>query len=991
MYLPRFALMIRYALMMLAAACGLLALCPAPAQAVGIAFTFTLPHAYTTSAGVYDASGHLVKRLWSKRTYKVAGTYSDAWDGSLDTGGAAPAGNYTVKVLYHNQSYSWEGVIGNTSASLTGRNRWTLDVPICDLAATPDGTTICTANGYSEGKPSASRFAPATPQKPTHVVFDASSDGHANSAIELRYVATDGRRAYYANIGTGWSADTWASFVFATSLSDNSEFLFQNPQSWKPAPFEHTYLSVVDKTPADAGGKPTAPPTGIAVQQDPGTLLAVAHGAVGQVRLFGKTSGQPAGSFSVPNPQRMAFAPGGDLWVISGGGLQRFSGVGRAATLAASIADPSRAPLAVAVNPVNSNQVLVAWGGSSQQVKCYNRNGVKMWTLGQAGGYPVNGPAITSDKFDFFVRQNTGTTGAAAALTVLPNGTFWVGDPGNERSLHFSVKRSCLGQIAYVPLQHKVIVDPNNPARIFDETGLEFKRDYTKPLQPGDPDPAFGGNGAWARVRNWGAAARTLGDDTSFTSVVTLSNGRTYGILSFSPWPSYPSNPWDVVELTASGLRRTKAALDPVYRPDSNGNTGYLFANGDLRYRVHDSAHPDPFFVQHLTGFDPAGNPQWTGPIPIATAPVGSSLPLASGTYPLTSSGVLVLYDNGHGLGSHLGGIALGGDASGFAWTAEPGVSNNNGSQVTGSDPALDTPPDGLGGYGINAFGGLCGTSAMTSGQNVLTYYNGQGNGMDNQWAQFWDDGLFVGQWGEATHTHPRSTLDGIAGEAYNCTNPATALLGGVTYAFTSDESAHFGIHSWRLDGQTRELSGTGTLGGSVSLGTAGAWPAANLVFNPGFEAEGPTAAPAGWVSDESSPDVCTTGTFGNDAPSPPYSAQHFKNTDYSAYTYQDLANIPNGTYTLTARISSSGGQTTAQMEIKDMTTGVAAHASIGQTNGWQTVSISNWSVSNHQARIAFYSLAHGGNRLGFDSVSLLPAAASPTLQTKPKKLQRTR
>jgi len=972
------------------------------AKAAGLSFTFTLPHAYTTSAGVYDASGHLVKHLWTKRTYSVAGTYSDVWDGSLDTGGAAPVGSYTVKVLYHNMSYSWEGVIGNTSASLTGRNRWTLDVPISDLAATPDGTTVCTANGYSEGKPSASRFAPATPQAPTHVVFDAGSDGHANSALELRYVATDGRRAYYANIGTGWGADTWASFVFATSLSDNSEFLFQNPQSWKPAPFEHTYLSVVDKTPADANGKPVAPPTGIAVQQDPGTLLAVAHGAVGQVRLFDKNSGQPVGSFSVSNPQRIAFAPSGDLWIISGAGLQRFSGVGGAATAAASITDPCGAPLAVAVNPTNSNQVLVTWGGSSQQVKCYNQVGVLQWTLGQAGGYPANGPAITNDKFDFFVQQNTGVVGASAGLTVLPDGSFWMTDPGDERNLHFDKNRVYLGQIAYIPLQHQCVVDPNNPVRAFDETGLEFSQDYSKPLLPGDPDVSAGGNGCWARVNNWGSAARALADTTNFTSVVTLSNGRTYGILGKSVSPPYPQNPWDVVELTSSGLRQTGVALNVIYRPDNNGNSGYLYANGDLRYRNHqDAATADPYYVQRLAGFDGGGNPQWAAPVQFGTAPSVAPYPWGSGFYPITASNVLVVYAAGTAQRNHLGGISLSTDPSSFAWADEPPVNNNIDSLTTGT-LGNDTPPDGLGGYGINAFGGTCGTYAFAAGLDVFTYYNGQGNGMSNQWDQYRDDGLFVGQWGEASYDHPKTSLSGIPGLSYNSQLPALVQTGGVTYAFTGDEGGHGGIHRWRLDGQVRELSASAAVGSSVSLGTAGVWSGSNLILNPGFEAETSThtlsashksqVTPLGWQEQDGTNSVGAfyTETGRGDAPSYPYYATHSMATDYNVYTYQDITGIPNGTYTVSARVRSSGGQPICYLEAKDQTTSTASHTNIAASSAWTTVQISGYQVSHGSARIALFSYAKGGQWLNFDNVTLtLSGTAAAKLKAKPLSVRR--
>jgi len=968
------------------AACAHLSSNPVHAQASGIAFTFTLPHAYITSAGVYDSSGHLVRHLWQKRVFPQ-GTDSASWDGKSDAG-VSLSGTYTIKVLYHNMSYAWQGAIGNTSSAFTGPNRWDLDVPLSDIAATPDGVTVCTANGYSEGKPSADRFTSSTPQAPVPVVFDYGSNGHANSALDLHYVATDGHRAYYANAGTGWDISTQTTYVFATNLSDNSESSFAAGVAFKDDIFEHTYQSVIDKTPGVTRDRPDAPPTGLAVQQDPGTLLAVAHGEKNLVRLFNKTSGQPAGSLVVSSPGRIAFAPGGDLWVITGGGLKRISGVGGTNSVQASIADPSGTPLAVAVNPVSADQVLVSWGGGSQQVKCYNQAGTLQWTLGQAGGYPVNGPAIARDKFDFYVQQNTGMTGASAGLTVLPDGSFWMTDPGDERNLHFDKNRIYLGQIAYIPLQHQCVVDPNNPARAFDETGIEFTQDYSKPLLPGDPDVSTGGNGCWARVNNWGSAARALANTTNFTSVATLSNGRTYGILGKAVSPPYPQNPWDVVELTSSGLRQTGTALNVIYRPDNNGNSGYLYANGDLRYRNHqDSATTDPYYVQRLTGFS-SGNPQWAAPVQIGTAPSMAPYPLGSGIYPITTSNVLVVYAPGTAQRNHVGGISLSTDPSSFAWADAPPVNNNTDSQTSGV-LGNDTPPDGLGGYGINAFGGTCGTSAATAGLDVFTYYNGQGNGMSNQWDQYRDDGLFVGQWGEASYDHPKSSLSGIPGLSYNSQLPAVAQTGGITYAFTGDEGGHGGIHRWRLDGQVREISASAAVGSSADLGIGGAWQGTNLILNPGFESETSTrtlsasrksqVTPIGWQEQDGTNSVGTfyTETGSSDAPSYPYYATHAGAADYDVYTYQDVTGIPNGIYTVSARVRSSGGQMICYLEAKDQTTALASRTNITAASAWTTVQVSNYQVTHGSVRVALFSYAKGGQWLNFDDVVLTPSGTT--------------
>src|SRR5215471_18821563 len=69
-----------------------------------------------SSAGVYDSTGMLVRTLWNAVDNAPGeANPAAAWDGLLDDRSVAPAGNYTVKVLTHACTYTWEGVVGNTS------------------------------------------------------------------------------------------------------------------------------------------------------------------------------------------------------------------------------------------------------------------------------------------------------------------------------------------------------------------------------------------------------------------------------------------------------------------------------------------------------------------------------------------------------------------------------------------------------------------------------------------------------------------------------------------------------------------------------------------------------------------------------------------------------------------------------------------------------------------------------------------------------------
>src|ERR1700712_4935713 len=72
-----------------------------------VPFSFSLPAAASTSAGVFTKSGTLVKTLWSGVNYS-AGNHTVNWDGTLDDGSLAPVASYDVRVLSNNVKYNWD-------------------------------------------------------------------------------------------------------------------------------------------------------------------------------------------------------------------------------------------------------------------------------------------------------------------------------------------------------------------------------------------------------------------------------------------------------------------------------------------------------------------------------------------------------------------------------------------------------------------------------------------------------------------------------------------------------------------------------------------------------------------------------------------------------------------------------------------------------------------------------------------------------------------
>lgn len=784
---------------------------------------FTLGRDYSTSAAVYAPNGTLLRTLW-RRTDYTAGPHQAAWDGLDDEGRAVAAGTYQVKVLTHNVRYVWEGVVGNTSASFT-RDVWRGFVGMYDAAFA--GTDGFVALGYNEGSPALERFNTAAPQ----VAIEAQGPDRNDTWVA---VATDGIMYYSASNNSGWDPDN-SSFVAASRVTNSDQVALPNGRDVQFLG-SNIYNGVIDLAQQkgkrnEAFGRQQAI-SGLAVQKN-GNVLAVAHGRLGVVRLFNKTSGAALGTITVAQPGRLSFAPNGDLWIISAGAVGRYhntSGAAQAPNFQLQNTLPGVVnALGVAADPTNDNLVLVADGGNSQQVKAYTRSGVAQWTYGQVGGYATNGPDVTNDKF-FFVdqdpldydpvdRDQAGTETAFVAFAA--DGSFWLGDRGNCRMLHLSANRVYLEQISYIPDKHFTTVDPNNPTRVFSDW-LEFQVDNTQALQPGDPTAT--GSGSWKLVKNW-AAGLDWKRFTPFNTVVTLNNGRTYGQIA----DGNTSNPKQlaIVELPAQGpLRLTGVQVSDWY---DGGKAHNLYANGDLRYwdvglTVDNNIQKG--YQCRLTGFDAAGNPQWGAAELLGSAHVNSTDfrhsqdPVANFSWsmtnrlPITESGVLVSFNpqaNQSGQSMHLGGIQL--NSGKWLWHASPGE------QIMAPD-GKGTFPD------LDAFGGHNGVSVFAEGRSVVYGYDGQYGSFSSQWMHYYDDGLFVGQFGQTHDSSPQfeDRREAPAGFASNIATMFMVKAGKNLYMYCVDEAVHGGLHRWRIEGadDMHELTGNGPLGGSIQVVAAG-------------------------------------------------------------------------------------------------------------------------------------------------------------------------
>lgn len=758
--------------------------------------SFELPRAATTSAGVYDLQGRLVRTLW-RGDALPKGRHERSWDGLDDLGRPAPNERLEVRLVHHPIRYVWEGVIGNTSLGSIEQRHRAYQPPQSLLV---EGDSAYYAVGYNEQQPGIHGFALATPQLDTRPL--STKDTFASISM----LASDGHRLYWANTG-GLSRTT---FVGVYDLSPLRPAAFTQGQpvclfyryNKPPCEPDQRYPSVIDVETQDGNG-----PTGLAVQRT-GRVLAVAHASHGVVRLFDKASGARIGQIAVPLNARtlnqLAFTPAGDLWVISGREARRYTHVDRDPQLAATITGLTK-PIALAAAP-DSEQLWVADGGERQQVRQFDRDGRPGLMLGRRGGYATD-PQVEPDKLCFRGPAHTEQTGMAQTA----DGKLWVIDHCNNRMLRFPLTGTAIGrsdeQIAYLPGFYLSAVDHQNPRRVF-ANFLEFEAQVDGPWQPG--------SASWRLVRNWiGALPAALDDKHAFnalygglSTVETLANGRTYGMVR-------AFDQYVVVELPASGPLRV---VRPLGAPLLRAFHPVMYENGDLGHAITGS-HTQVVVRRPLTGFDAQGNPTWASePVVMASVPTLVGTPWTRHStmglpprYPVTSGGMVVYLDPSitGNEGFHLGAARLHGTE--WLWQASP----------TG-------PLDGKGTYQTKAVDGWLqygGNAVLAHGRHIVYGYHGEfyrdlqtnNVGQANQFMHFDESGLFLGQFGTPSTRPFPPDLAGVSGNAFT---PSLVRAGERLYLYHNEESTHGGLHRWRIEGwnDVQDLRGVGTPGSTITL-----------------------------------------------------------------------------------------------------------------------------------------------------------------------------
>ena len=764
--------------------------------------SFKLDEPCQTSAGVYKPDGTLVRTLWSNIPYYSAGTYTATWNGKDDSGNSASAGMYVVKVLQNNLNYVWDGAIGNTSIDSYGFGVHRGYLFIQDL--TISGTKAFYTSGYNEGQYAFRSFYTASPQQVQNSWF---WDTWVNNSPEIvsspgienrnwRFTTSDSSRVYFADDASyDPNKDTLygrPGAIVCSMVSDQSLATFSKGI---------VITNTSDAYPSGiyAGTQPGL--SGLAVQLN-GNLLAAAVAPDNKIYLFDKTTGAvstPA-SISINAPGRMNFATNGNLWVTTGNSVVCYSNMNGTPTLARTITAGLVAPLAVAANSSNPNLILVADGGSSQQIKAFDTNGTALWTFGLAGGYQTNGPAVANNKFWF---QNWTVAAVNTVQTLLPttfitfaaDDSFWVGDEYNNRIMHFDSNRNYLEQIMYQRSSISSTVDKNNPARVFSGF-LEFNVDYSKPLAQ-----------SWTLVNNWEVNVdtnhNTVGHASGgFYGLQTFPNGRTYALIdNRTNRYAYNQMAKELCELTTNGLRFTG-----IY-PGAIKGTSIVNSFGVDGSALAATANGNHWYSSPLTGFNGSNNPVWGTQVTIATAPTGGANPMNPNiepfkTTPITANKVVICFDDGRGTNYHLGGVALNGNN--FLWRAAPAASYF----------------DGHGGYEISNGLTYAGSDVQAIDRHVVFGFHGEffrSQAQAGQHFHYYDDGLFIGQFGESYLGYPTAWI--VPSFVGNGFGPVMIKTNGDYYTYENDESAH-GPQRWHLVNaqDVREAQNSVALNGSTTL-----------------------------------------------------------------------------------------------------------------------------------------------------------------------------
>lgn len=733
-------------------------------------FRFTSDGVRRQSAGVFDANGKLIRTLFSGKVFP-ANTYTYDWDGRNDQSQIAPKGKYFVKVISNNIQYQWEGVLGNTSDSMTGATKWRGYGLANGL--TTVGSYIYVAQGYGEYMNSSYRFHISAPNTKLPAISPKKS---VQTALA---VCTDGNYIYWAEWGhSSYQKEKHAWIIYATRVSDDSEVNFSSGLNYSPTYGRmHSVIGLQD----EATNPQTArAPSALAVQKQ-GIYLFVSRKTGDRIDVYNKKTGAFVRSLIYSKPTGLSIDKNDMLWMVSSDktvSKHKVQADGKLSAPILTIKGLSE-PQNVCVSN-DGSYILVADCGASQQMKAFsNSTGASLWILGALGGYSQSS-VVTNVRYMFSdVNGVDFRKYQIPAITFQADGSFWFADNGNRRIMHFDKNRRYLNQIMFIGSPYFNTNVGGDPTRVI-WNHLEFSIDYSKPIEK-----------AWTLTHNYGYNVDDVNYDHHNRGIAyasRLSNGRTYGLYRRKGYGSI-SNNWEVVELTDKGLRMTGILIFGV------GATS-MDSDGSI---INQSKRTigNPVFITRriVTGFDSNNNPVYSSYSPyLQTPPITISSPVHWGQQipAISSNQYYWFFDPSpkeSGDGYHLGAIPIGGKD--WSVLTSPG---------TGRTYRDDFPTDGRfdEGNGVNAYAG---SQVIALGKHVIWGYHGEfwRNGQVNKYNHFSENGLFLGQFGKTFQEVNGEAPAEYAGNALtpNLVDPSDGNL----YLYHGDEAHHGGIHRWKITG----------------------------------------------------------------------------------------------------------------------------------------------------------------------------------------------
>jgi DNA-binding beta-propeller fold protein YncE len=353
-----------------------------------IPVSYELPKDGLVTIAIDDAQGRRVRNLLAYLPRKE-GAHTERWDGLDDHGKLVPAGAYTWRALRHDplrvkyvMTFANPGDPGWETSD--GRGAFYSDHANPQAVATAGD---CVALGCPMGEAGKHLIGcDLTGQRrwglANRTTFDGAKIALATDG-KLLYVATEGKTlfVYRVEAATG----RYAPWARTAQDAAGQTFKVLDLPLGEPAPERNL--------------------GGLALR---GGVLAAALKVDGQIKLLDAETGDVRATVPVPAPRAVAYAPDGDLLVLSGARLLRGNERGEWRALPFDATDAHS--LAVDAD----GRIYVSVRGAAQQVAVLSAEGAPQRTIGAAGGRPAYGP------------YNAGAMRNPAGVAVDKLGRIWV-------------------------------------------------------------------------------------------------------------------------------------------------------------------------------------------------------------------------------------------------------------------------------------------------------------------------------------------------------------------------------------------------------------------------------------------------------------------------------------------------------------------------------------------------------------------------------------